>query len=62
MEAIMERLIFICPRTGRQVDSGVETEIGTLLRIKEKNLRSPCPACGEWHEWPVRDASLTKAA
>ena len=27
----MEHLIFVCPATGRQVDSGVETEIGTLL-------------------------------
>ena len=58
----MEHLIFICPSTGRQVDSGVESEIGTLLRIRQQNLRVLCPACGEWHQWAVRDAFLAKAA
>ena len=58
----MEHLIFVCPNTGREVDSGVETEIGTLLRIRQENVRALCPACGEVHEWSVRDASLVKAA
>jgi hypothetical protein len=62
MEATMEHLFFACPTTGREVDTGIETEIGTLLRIREQNLRAFCPACGEWHEWPVRDAALAKAA
>jgi len=53
---------FVCPTTGREVDSGVESEIGTLLRIREQKIRAHCPACGEWHEWPVRDAFLAKAA
>jgi hypothetical protein len=38
----MERLIFVCPTTGRDVDVGIETEIGTLLRIREKTLRARC--------------------
>jgi hypothetical protein len=50
------------PDDCREVDTGIETEIGTLLRIREQNLRAFCPACGEWHEWPVRDAALAKAA
>jgi predicted RNA-binding Zn-ribbon protein involved in translation (DUF1610 family) len=58
----MEHLIFVCPTTGREVDSGVETEIGTLLRIREETVRAICPVCGESHEWPVRDATLVKAA
>jgi transcription elongation factor Elf1 len=62
MEAVMEHLIFVCPTTGREVDSGVESEIGTLLRIREQKIRAHCPACGESHEWPVRDAFLAKAA
>jgi predicted RNA-binding Zn-ribbon protein involved in translation (DUF1610 family) len=62
MEAAMERLVFICPTTGREVDSGVETEIGTLLRIREQTVRARCSACGEVHEWQVRDASLSNAA
>jgi hypothetical protein len=45
MEDGMEHLIFVCPTTGRTVDSGVETEIGTLLRIRQHKVRVLCPAC-----------------
>ena len=58
----MERLIFVCPTTGRDVDVGIETEIGTLLRIREKTLRTRCAVCGERHEWKVCDAALPQAA
>ena len=57
----MERLIFTCPKTQQQVDIGVTTEIGTLLRIRSRVVRSYCPACGGTHEWPVRDAQLKAA-
>jgi len=62
MEAVMEHLIFVCPTTGQEVDSGVESEISTLLRIRDQTVRALCPACGQTHEWPVRDAFLEKAA
>ena len=58
----MEHLIFVCPSTGREVDSGVESEIGTLLRIRQQSVRVLCPACGGWHQWTVRDAFLAKAS
>ena len=58
----MEKLIFVCPNTGQQVDIGVTTEIGTLLRIRSRMVRARCPACGQSHEWAVRDAQLSKAA
>jgi hypothetical protein len=58
----MERLMFVCPVTGRRVDVGVETEIDTLLRIRTKTLRARCSDCGEWHEWPVGDAYLPEPA
>jgi hypothetical protein len=60
--AAMEKLIFVCPKTNQQVDIGVGTEIGTLLRIRSRMVRGRCPACGETHEWPVRDAWLVQAA
>ena len=58
----MERLYFICPKTDRAVDVGIETEIGTLLRIRSETVRARCPVCGERHDWKVRDAALPKAA
>lgn len=58
----VERLVFVCPKTRQQIDIGVTTEIGTLLRIRSQMVRAQCPACGETHEWPVRDAWLVQAA
>jgi hypothetical protein len=58
--AVMEHLVFLCPATRQEVDSGIESEIGTLLRIRERHVRLLCPACGAWHVWPVRDAFLAK--
>ena len=58
----MENLIFICPRSGKPVDVGIGTEIGTLLRIRTRMMRARCPDCGEKHEWPLRDAFLAEAA
>lgn len=58
----MENLKFICPKTGRGVEIGIETEIGTLLRIRSQKVRSRCKACGGTHEWLVRDAFLAEAA
>ena len=55
----MERLLFICPNTRRDRRCRRSTtEIGTLLRIKSETLRARCPACGQTHEWKVRDATL----
>src|SRR5262249_20783550 len=59
---LMEHLIFVCPAIGREIDSGVGSEIGTLLRIRQQNVRALCPPCGASHTWPVRAAFLAKAA
>ena len=54
----MERLHFTCPKTGRDIDVGIESELQTLLRIRTHKLRARCPACGGEHEWLVSDAQL----
>ena len=58
----MERLHFICPRTGQDIDVGIESELDTLLRIRSNRVRARCPACDEHHEWRVAEAQLPKAA
>src|ERR1700750_2469587 len=58
----MEKLICVCPKTTQQVDIGVATEIGTLLRIRSRSVRAQCPACGETHEWLGRGAQLVQGA
>jgi hypothetical protein len=58
----MERLFFVCPVTGRRVDAGIESELDTLLQIRAEKVRLLCPACGQTHEWLVRDGELATAA
>jgi transcription elongation factor Elf1 len=54
----MEKLYFACPKTGQKVDVGIESELGTLLRIRTNTVSASCPVCGEKHEWPVNEAQL----
>jgi predicted RNA-binding Zn-ribbon protein involved in translation (DUF1610 family) len=58
----MERLQFVCPNTGKTIDTGIESELETLLRIRSNRVLARCPACGERHEWSVKDARLPHAA
>ena len=58
----MERLFFVCPVTGRKIDAGIESELETLLQIRAEKVRLLCPACGQHHEWLVRDGQLAAAA
>ena len=63
METRMERLVFTCPKTGKKVDVGIESELQTLLRIRaNKVVVARCPCCAQRHEWLVRDAELAHAA
>jgi predicted RNA-binding Zn-ribbon protein involved in translation (DUF1610 family) len=58
----MERLHFLCPNSGEDIDVGIESELETLLQIRSHRVRARCPICGERHEWRVRDAHLSRAA
>jgi predicted RNA-binding Zn-ribbon protein involved in translation (DUF1610 family) len=58
----MEQLHFTCPNTGQDIDVGIESELDTLLRIRGERIRARCPACGNSHEWRVREARLLQAA
>jgi transcription elongation factor Elf1 len=61
-EAAMERLHFRCQNTGQNIDVGIESELDTLLRIRDKRILARCPLCGERHEWQVAEAQLEQAA
>ena len=58
----MEHLIFVCPTTGHEVDSGVESEIGTLLRIREQTIRAHCPPAASGTSGRCATPSCAKAA
>lgn len=58
----MQRLHFTCPVTDETIDIGIESELDTLLRIRQNRVVARCPRCGERHEWRVAEAQLRKAA
>ena len=58
----MERLHFVCPNTGQDIDVGIDSELETLLRIRNNHVLARCPVCGERHQWEVREARLPQAA
>ena len=58
----MQRLHFVCPKTGQDVDVGIDSEIQTLLRIRSNHVLARCPVCGERHDWEVSEARLLQAA
>jgi transcription elongation factor Elf1 len=58
----MDRLHFVCPVTGQTVDVGIDSELNTLLRIRDKRISASCSACGQRHEWKVAEAQLQHAA
>ena len=58
----MERLHFVCPNTGQDIDVGIDSELETLLRIRNNHVLARCPVCEERHQWEVREARLPQAA
>jgi hypothetical protein len=51
-------LVFRCPMTQHDFESGVEMDRRTFLRIGKLNLRLRCPACRHFHEFKVAHGSL----
>src|SRR5271155_3264824 len=54
MESEAGTLRFQCPKTDREVDSGISTHCGARLI----SIRVRCPICENLHEWQVADGSL----
>jgi hypothetical protein len=57
----MERLYFRCPVTGEEVDVGIESELGKLLRIRRSAVHARCRYAAQGHDRRVGDARLAKA-
>lgn len=58
----MVALIFICPQTGRQIETGIETDEDTLARVQRISMRVQCEHCGRQHQFHVEDGRLSDAA
>jgi hypothetical protein len=57
----MERLTFDCPRTGRAIDAGIQTDKATLVAVRSLRLKLDCPYCGATHDLPIQCARTGNA-
>ncbi len=47
-----------CPRTGREVSTGLECDRDAFQKLKPVVARMRCPACGSEHAWSKATARL----
>jgi len=58
----MAALIFTCPKTGRPIESGIETDRASLSGVQSVRIHVRCPHCWEEHDQRIRDAHLASGA
>ena len=58
----MGTILFECPKTGRPVSTGIETEPISFCRLTETWLEVYCPLCGHFHGAKVWLAPETSAS
>jgi hypothetical protein len=56
----MNPLLFQCPKTERQVKTGIEIDFVTLRNVQPVTVRLLCPYCFCAHEWKLSDGLIDK--
>jgi hypothetical protein len=54
----MNPLLFQCPKTERQVTTGIEIDIAALRDVQPVVVRLLCPHCYNIHEWKLTDGLI----
>jgi hypothetical protein len=54
----MNPLLFQCPKTERQVKTGIEIDFVTLRNVQPVMVRLLCPYCFRAHEWKLTDGLI----
>ena len=49
----MAHLVFRCPNTGRELDSGLDEAQADVSLVHDYSTRIRCPFCGRQHKWEV---------
>ena len=61
-EDFMGTLTFVCPRTGRPIETGVAIDPDTMAIVRTVRMRVRCAQCGDEHAFHVADGYLDEAA
>lgn len=54
----MSSVMIKCPRTGKELSTGIETDSANYARFPDTLVYSYCPHCGLKHAWWHKDAWL----
>lgn len=58
----MSALVFTCPYTGRDIVSGINTDLESLSHVLQLPVSLFCPHCGKVHRLAARDGKLSDTA
>jgi hypothetical protein len=55
--AAMNALVFSCPKTGREIDPGIDIAVRrrALENVQPVTIRLVCPQCNSAHVWKLAD-------
>jgi len=51
--SVMGELVFLCPRTAREIETGINTDRGSIARTRRRTIYLDCPHCQETHSFKV---------
>ena len=54
----MNPLLFRCPKTEREITTGIEIDFKTLRNVQPVTVRLLCPYCYRTHVWKLTDGLL----
>jgi hypothetical protein len=54
----MSALVFTCPSTGRDIISGINTDLESLSHVRQLPVSLFCPNCGKVHRLIAKDGRL----
>ena len=57
----MSALVFTCPSTGRDIVSGIHTDLESLSHVQQLPVSLYCSACGKIHRLSAKDGRLSDA-
>ncbi len=58
----MGALRFRCPRSGKTIETGIETDESTLIAVRTISMQVRCTHCGREHTFQVGEGRLADAA
>ena len=54
----MNPLLFRCPKTGREIETGIEINYSILRTVQPVTVHLWCPLCDMAHEWKLSDGLI----